>query len=1097
MDHWPPVRPIRPIVSAMALGYVRVTRGNWKQQRVPVREHRDAAGFHLAGPVLQGDPDRWIGIEAAARHLAVPVRTMYRLAQHGKLPAIKIGRTWRLRLPALDAYLEAVMVARAQDGPGPAPAPSPIATRARLGFLTGDGLGEISSELATLAGPGEIARYLDTRLRQIYQVDVVGLMRLQADELITLIESEGLSVPTGARFTLEPSSPLLAALKRDEPCVIEDLAADPEYLSEPILRFGLRSLLCVPIRFGDQTWGVLALGSFTPRGVPSGDVERLSAIANQVGLALHNAQLLRETVRWSQQLERIEALSRELNRSRAVAAVAQAVASQIESVIDWHGLRFYLLADDGVTLEPIKLAYKVDHYAGHTPDLVRLRLGEGLGGNIAAAGAAEIINDAGHDPRTRQIPGTADVEESMIVVPLRYEDQLIGVIELFRLGLGAFDSTDLRLAQIVAAQAAVAIVNARQVEELERRSAALERRLASQRQLLAITERLLAPREGGAVFEAIADTLAEVVPHDTLTIYLVDRAAGCLVPTLARDEYAEQILASRPANDAGITGDIISKGEAEVVNNALHDPRVLHVPGTPVEQAEALIVAPIRTSEGVIGSLNLYRVNHDFDADDLELVRLFANHVAIALENASIHDRLIEAAVTDPLTGLPNRRLFSDRVDHALARRGRKPLGVAVLFLDLDGFKLVNDSLGHAAGDEVLAAVGTRLRSCMRVTDTVARLGGDEFAILIEDVEGDEEAILAAERVSVALSQPLALPGRDVSVRASIGIAVDRGQPGLSTADLLRNADTAMYQAKATSRGRFALFEPAMHARQVARLELEGELRQALDAGQLRLVYQPIVALATGHVVGAEALLRWDRPGIPIGPAQFVPLAEETGDIVPIGRWVLAEACRQARRWQLETRLADFAISVNTSARELAEPEFVTQVMETLSATGVAAEHLTLEVTESVLLADETAAVGTLRDLRAAGVHIAVDDFGTGYSSLSYLDRLPVDGLKIDRSFVQGLAPGLGKGALVSATLGFARALGLTVTAEGVETDDQFHRLQELRCGLAQGFFFSRPLRGESLGRFVASGRSYPPSPGSRRPRSRPALVTVPVAHSS
>ncbi len=1012
---------------------------------------------------------------------------MYRLAQRHMVPAVKVGRTWRFRSSGLDAYLERAIVGRAPDDPASAPIAPLMARRALLGSLGGDRSGEISGELATLAGPGEIARYLEDRLRQIYHVDVVGLLRLQGDELVTLTESDDLGVPTGTRLELDPSSPLLAALRRDKPCVIEDLAADPAYMSESIRRFGLRSLACVPIRFGDQTWGVLALASFTPRAVPADDVERLRSIADQAGLALHNAQLLGETVRWSRQLERIEALSRELNRSRAVLAVAEAVANQIESVIDWHGLRFYLLADDGVTLEPIKLAHKVEHYAGHTPDLVRLRLGEGLGGHIAAAGAAEIIHDAARDPRTRRIPGTSDIDESMIVVPLRYEERLLGVIELFRLGLGAFDSTDLRLAQIVGAQASVAIVNARQVEELERRSGALERRLASQRQLLAITERLLVHREGSAVFEAVADTLAEVVPHDTLTIYLVDRSAGCLVPTLARDEYAEQILASRPALGAGITGDVIARGEAEIINNAVHDPRVFYVPGTPVDQAEAMIVAPIRTSDGVIGALNLYRAKHDFDADDLELVRLFANHVAIALENASIHDRLIEAAVTDPLTGLPNRRLFSDRVNHALARRGRSPKALAVLLLDLDGFKLVNDSLGHAAGDEVLAAVGTRLRSCMRATDTVARLGGDEFAILIEDIDEDGQAVAAAERVIEALSQPLALPGREVTVRASIGGAIDRGQPGISATDLLRNADTAMYQAKATSRGRLALFEPAMHARQLARLELEGELRLALSAGQLRLVYQPIIALATGRVIGAEALLRWDRPSAPIGPDQFIPLAEDTGDIVPIGRWVLAEACRQARLWQRETSLADFAISVNSSACELAEPGFVAGVVGTLADTGLAPEHLTLEVTESVLLADETAAVGTLRELRAAGVHIAVDDFGTGYSSLSYLDRLPVDGLKIDRSFVQGLAPERGKSALVSATLGFARALGLTVTAEGVETDEQYRKLQELRCRLAQGFYLSRPLPAESLAQLLTSGRSYPPPLRARRLRSRAA----------
>ena len=1043
-----------------------------------------ATGLPVADSGPLGSGDRWIGIEAAARHLAIPTRTMYRLAQRHNVPAVKVGRTWRFRSSSLDAYLERSMLERPPDDPAPPPAAPAIAPRAELDLLANDGWGEIPGELATLSGPGEIARYLDGYIRRIYDVDVVGLMRLQGDELVTLVESDELGVPTGARFTLEPTSPILGALRRDEPCVIEDLDADGAYQSEAIRQFGIRSLACVPVRFGEQTWGVLALASFTPRAVPVKDLGRLVAIANQAALALHNAQLLHETVRWSQQLERIEALSRELNRSRAVSAVAEAVASQIESVIDWHGLRFYLLAEDGVTLEPIKLAYKVDHYARHTPDLVRLRLGEGLGGHIAAAGTAEIVNDAAHDPRTRRIPGTTDVDESMIIVPLRYEDSLLGVIELFRLGRGAFDATDLRLAQIVGAQASVAIVNARQVEELERRSSALERRLASQRQLLAITERLLLHREGGAVFEAIADTLADVVPHDTLTIYLVDRDAGVLIPAFARDEYAEQVLATRPPLGAGITGDVIEKGEAEIINDVTTDPRAIQIPGTPVEP-EAMIVAPIRTSEGVIGALSVYRADREFSADDLELVRLFTNHVAIAIENASIHDRLIEAAVTDPLTGLPNRRLFSDRVNHALALSGRSGKGVAVLFLDLDGFKLVNDSLGHAAGDEVLAAVGTRLRSSMRATDTIARLGGDEFAILLEDVEEDAEAVAAAERVIAALDRPLLLPGREVLIRASIGAAVVRNEPGASAVDLLRNADTAMYEAKATSRGRLALFEPAMHARQLMRLELEGDLRQALGAGELRLVYQPIVALATGQIMGAEALLRWDHPKGPIGPDQFIPLAEETGDIVPIGRWVLAEACRQARRWQRETRLGDFAISVNASVRELVEPRFVAEVLATLETTGLAPGSLTLEVTESVLLADETAAVGSLRALRAAGVHIAVDDFGTGYSSLSYLDRLPVDGLKIDRSFVQGLAPGRGKSALVSATLGFARALGLTVTAEGVETEAQLRKLQELHCRLAQGFYLSRPLSAESLVELLASGRTYAAAPGPEARRSR------------
>ena len=298
-------------------------------------------------------------------------------------------------------------------------------------------------------------------------------------------------------------------------------------------------------------------------------------------LSPNSATLLSDARRWSQQLERIDALSRQLSRSRDVLSVAEAVASQVASVIDWHGLRFFVVARDNETLQAVVLRSTVPHYANQRPEDFQLKIGQGLAGHVAASRVAEIISDVRADPRGAKIPGTADVDESMIVVPLVYEDAVLGVLALIRLGRGAFDATDLRLAQIVGAQAATALYNARQLEELERRGGALERRLASQRQLLAITERLLLTRDRSAVFDAIADTLADVVPYDTLTIYLVDHAENCLIPILARDPYAEQILATRPALGAGITGDVIRQGEAEVINDAGNDPRVIHVPGTP------------------------------------------------------------------------------------------------------------------------------------------------------------------------------------------------------------------------------------------------------------------------------------------------------------------------------------------------------------------------------------------------------------------------------------------------------------------------------------------------------------------------------------
>jgi diguanylate cyclase (GGDEF)-like protein len=606
--------------------------------------------------------------------------------------------------------------------------------------------------------------------------------------------------------------------------------------------------------------------------------------------------------------------------------------------------------------------------------------------------------------------------------------------------------------------------------ETRRRSEQLERRLASQRQLLAITERLVAHRERTAVFEAVADTLADVVPHDTLSIYVVDRAAGCLVPILARDEYAAQILASRPALGQGITGDVIAKGEAEIINDATHDPRVVHVPGTPTDQEEAMIVAPIRNAEGVIGALNIYRTRRDFDAEDLELVRLFTNHVAIALENATIHDRLIDAAVTDPLTGLPNRRLFAERIDQALERR-RDGEQVAVLFLDVDGFKLVNDSLGHSAGDGALRAVAERLRQGARASDVVARLGGDEFGVLCEGIRSEEDVVAACGRIVEALGRPVHIGGRTIAIRASIGVALDRAQPGPTAEHLLRDADIAMYRAKATHRGGFEIFEESMRARQITRLELEEELGRALGEGQFRVVYQPVVSLRTSQVVAVEALLRWDHPTRSIDTPEFIRLAEESGYIVELGAWVRQEACRQARAWQRAYGSAhSLGVSVNVSPREIVEQGFVESVLTALTDSGLAPACLTLEITEGVMLADETAAIAALRSLRAMGVHIVVDDFGTGYSSLSYLKRLPVDGLKIDRSFIEGLGVERERSAIVRATIAFARALGLVVTAEGVENADQLRHLRAMRCDLGQGYHWAPPMRPARIGELLSGG---------------------------
>jgi diguanylate cyclase (GGDEF)-like protein/PAS domain S-box-containing protein len=439
-------------------------------------------------------------------------------------------------------------------------------------------------------------------------------------------------------------------------------------------------------------------------------------------------------------------------------------------------------------------------------------------------------------------------------------------------------------------------------------------------------------------------------------------------------------------------------------------------------------------------------------------------------------ERLLHNAFHDTLTGLPNRALFADRLEVALARWRRRPADrCAVLFLDLDRFKVVNDSLGHAAGDALLVAIARALSSCMRSEDTVARLGGDEFAILIDEVRDESDAVQAAERVLGRLEQPFELFDQRLFTGVSIGIALP-DSPDQQPADLLRNADIAMYRAKAGGRGRYAIFAPSMHAVAINLLELETDLRNALQRREFVLHYQPIVALPDQRVVGFEALIRWRHPtrGL-LAPGDFVHLAEETGIIVPIGWWTLREACREAKA-MLDPRRPDEApyMAVNLSGRQIALPGLVDEVAATLAATGLPGELLSLEITESSLMANPVGAAASLSALRALGVMICIDDFGTGYSSLGYLQTFPADGLKIDRSFIDRLGSSPDRAELVRTIIALANRLGMVTVAEGVETAEQLRQLEDLAPSRVQGFLFSEAVDAETARRMIdpAAGRA-------------------------
>jgi diguanylate cyclase (GGDEF)-like protein len=426
-----------------------------------------------------------------------------------------------------------------------------------------------------------------------------------------------------------------------------------------------------------------------------------------------------------------------------------------------------------------------------------------------------------------------------------------------------------------------------------------------------------------------------------------------------------------------------------------------------------------------------------------------------------------EQALHDSLTGLANRKLFQDRVGHALARMQRRPEHLAILFVDLDGFKNVNDTLGHAAGDHVLTIMAERVRVCIRPGDTAARLGGDEFAILLEDIRGATEAEAVADRLLTALLVPFTVRGKDLTIGASIGIALNRH--GDTTEDMLRNADVAMYTAKEGGRGHHALFEANMHVAVIDRLELERDLFKAAELNELVLDYQPMIALNTGRLAGVEALVRWNHPerGL-LQPGQFIEAAEATGAIVPIGNWVLNEACTQARRWRDRLKGQPFTVSVNVSARQLFQADIVGTVREALASSGLEPNCLILELTESVMTEDTAATVGRLQALKGLGVQLAIDDFGTGYSSLSSLRHLPFDILKIDKLFIDGITGSPAESSFARAILKLARTLDLETVAEGVEQPAQVESLRELHCELGQGFHFARPLSIDGIDAILA-----------------------------
>ena len=587
-----------------------------------------------------------------------------------------------------------------------------------------------------------------------------------------------------------------------------------------------------------------------------------------------------------------------------------------------------------------------------------------------------------------------------------------------------------------------------------------ERLMASSRdmsRLMRLSRDVSGTLDPARVAELLAHHLQETTRAD-LCVISVYRFAEGEVKTFASwpPEYAASydrsyLLDAFPLTRRVVEGQELTSMHIDDAGADAAEVAVLHEEGS-----TALLMVPLIARGETIGVAEITRDGRRFGAADLALAASFAGEAAMALENARLHEELRRQAFHDGLTRLANRALFTDRLDHALARVERGPARVAVLFADIDGFKSVNDQLGHARGDHVLLAVADRLRGCVRGADTVARLGGDEFAVLLEDLVDLDEAEHVARRMVEAIAEPVLLDDTSIGIGISIGIAFSSHD---TTADmLLREADTAMYRAKASGKARVEVFSPALRRGVAERRAMKRSLRKAVEREELRLQYQPIVRLADGTIAGLEALVRWDAPGMQRRmPDDFIAISEESGSIVTIGRWVLEAACHQARTWQLASGREDLSVSVNLSARQFQDPSLGRTLAEAIARADLPPDSLILEITESVLMQHTQRTIDVLGELRASGVRVAVDDFGTGYSSLSYLQRFPIDVLKVDRAFVADAITDQGA-ILARAIVEIGNGLNLQVIAEGIERPDQLRLMQSFGCEYGQGYLFSTPM---------------------------------------
>lgn len=832
------------------------------------------------------------------------------------------------------------------------------------------------------------------------------------------------------------------AAYRQEAVISDDIASDPlwaEY-ADFALSQGLGACWSIPILVNSETPGSAGkrlLGTFAiyyaaPRRPGKAEWQALERSVSLAALAIERARAAEE---------------REAREARFRALVQY--GSDVVTVLDPDGIRRYV-------------SPSIERVLGYTPE-------ELVGSNLLALVHPEDnARRAANLAQAQMEPGTHVPVEFRI----HHRDGSWRYWEAITTNLLAEPSVG------------GLVINARDVTERVQAERVLRRRNEELAALNTIGRALNRLAEPAAILALIDDIVGQVLDNRNLFIALYDQAKQEIVFPLYRIDGEPRQPTSRPYGN-GLT-DYVIRTRAPLLIPRDVEATCARLGIDPIgKPCASFLAVPMLAGDQMIGviAVQKYAQGAVYDVGHRDLLATIAAQAAIALENARLYAalqqelaerrraeaELAHQAFHDSLTGLPNRALFLDRLGHALARARREARANAVLFLDLDRFKDVNDSCGHDTGDQLLIAVASRLRRALRAEDTLSRLGGDEFTVLLEDIATEAEATEVAMRLAETLDLPFVIDGQEHRVAASIGVVLSKTGHDRPE-DVLRDADVAMYRAKESGRGQYAVFDPAIQASLIARLALERDLRQALVRDEFILHYQPKVALMTGRIVGVEALVRWRHPerGL-IPPDAFIPLAEETGLIIPLGRWVLRESCTMAARWPGHGDRAPI-LSVNLSARQFQDPGLTEAITQVLADTGLAPDRLQLEITESVVAINIDVAATALSALKSLGVRLALDDFGTGYSSLGSLKGFPLDVLKIDKGFVAGLGHNSQDEAIVGAVIGLGHALGLVVTAEGVETAAQAHQLLALGCELGQGYYFARPLPPEALDPLLTPG---------------------------